>query len=410
MSPSILAHLFKPAKIDIGAFIVRRYAWKVHLLKRKLLIFVWSAKGVAWGGVAITALCFLLRIFIRLRTLRRLLLDDYLILLAWLMLLANAAIWQVEKDDLYDSIAVLSGDLSQPLENFIHETQNSLRAIAAVVILFYSSLWCIKFSFLLFFRPLGDKVERQRLLWWTVFVITAASYFACIGTVEYTCLTSSFSYLECQYFIISSSRVDWSLTAQCATRSAINRQRLSLHYNTAMDVITDALSSQNACCRKRPYWHANIVILVPVNLLWKVQMSLRRKLALASLFSMTILIMVFAIVRVIVVSSYSHQPDQTWLFIWDSIEQTVGRCRSSTTKPWLFLLGSLKLIGSFPKKRYWWPASSHSVPSSCAPLHVIDFPRSKTKWRPQKRFCQLRKASMQNTIQRWSLYPTFWHL
>lgn len=69
-----------------------------------------------------------------------------------------------------------------------------------------------------------------------------------------------------------------------------------------------------------------LVILVPVNLLWRVKISLRRKLALASLFSVTILIMVFAIVRVAVVSAYSHQPDQTWLFLWDSIEQTVGKC------------------------------------------------------------------------------------
>lgn len=113
------------------------------------------------------------------------------------MLLANTIIWQVEKKNLYNSIAILSGELNQPLDEFIQETQNYLRATAAVVILYYSSLWSIKFSFLMFFRPLGDKVEKQRVLWWFVFVITVASYFGCIGTVEYECLTSSFSYLAC---------------------------------------------------------------------------------------------------------------------------------------------------------------------------------------------------------------------
>ena len=60
----------------------------------------------------------------------------------------------------------------------------------------------------------------------------------------------------------------------------------------------------------------NLVILVPVNLLWKVQISLRKKLALAVEFSITIIIMVFAINRVVVVSSFSRQLDQTWLYMW----------------------------------------------------------------------------------------------
>lgn len=113
------------------------------------------------------------------------------------MLLANTIIWQVEKKDLYNSIAFLSGELRQPLDEFVQETQRYLRTTAVVVVLYYSSLWSIKFSFLMFFRPLGDRVERQRILWWFVFTITLASYFGCIGTVEYKCLTSSFSYLEC---------------------------------------------------------------------------------------------------------------------------------------------------------------------------------------------------------------------
>ena len=33
--------------------------------------------------------------------------------------------------------------------------------------------------------------------------------------------------------------------------------------------------------------------------------------------------MVFAIIRVVVVSSYSHQPDQTWLYLWSGVEQAV---------------------------------------------------------------------------------------
>lgn len=67
----------------------------------------------------------------------------------------------------------------------------------------------------------------------------------------------------------------------------------------------------------------SLVILVPVNLLWSVRLSLRKKLALGSIFSITVFIMVFAVIRVVVVSSYSSMPDMSWLYMWSSIEQTV---------------------------------------------------------------------------------------
>lgn len=67
------------------------------------------------------------------------------------------------------------------------------------------------------------------------------------------------------------------------------------------------------------------VITVPVSMLWKVQISLRQKLALAGIFSITVFVMIFAIIRVVVISSQSDQPDQTWLYTWSAIEQAVGK-------------------------------------------------------------------------------------
>lgn len=58
-------------------------------------------------------------------------------------------------------------------------------------------------------------------------------------------------------------------------------------------------------------------------MLWNVQISLRQKMALAGLFCITFVIMVFAVIRVAVVSAASQRPDPTWLYMWSSIEQTV---------------------------------------------------------------------------------------
>ena len=114
--------------------------------------------------------------------------------------------------------------------------------------------------------------------------------------------------------------------AHCAQAPGpIRFQRLTLRANMILDVITDALSKYFS-----PFLsllirllNDSLVILVPVNLLWKVRLSIRKKFALGGIFSITVIIMIFAIVRVVVVSSRSQQPDQTWLYMWSFIEQGV---------------------------------------------------------------------------------------
>ena len=66
---------------------------------------------------------------------------------------------------------------------------------------------------------------------------------------------------------------------------------------------------------------------IPASILWNVRISLRRKLALFGIFSLTVVTMVFAIVRVVVITARSKEPDQSWLYMWSSIEQTI--CTSS---------------------------------------------------------------------------------
>lgn len=65
--------------------------------------------------------------------------------------------------------------------------------------------------------------------------------------------------------------------------------------------------------------------MIPINLVWQVKIQWKKKLALVGLFSLVIITMVFAIVRVVVVTdATSRQPDTSWLYLWSSIEQAVG--------------------------------------------------------------------------------------
>ena len=93
------------------------------------------------------------------------------------MNLANAALWQKTANKLYAVIAVDNVQRSLP----------PLHSILTSYLLYYTALWSIKLSFLLFFRKLGIDIRRQRIFWYCVLGYTVASYIICLGTIDYKC-------------------------------------------------------------------------------------------------------------------------------------------------------------------------------------------------------------------------------
>lgn len=68
--------------------------------------------------------------------------DDGLVLFAWVVLLINSILWQVDKDALYENLAV--GQLYPPPANFEQQMEQYLRRSVAVIAFFYTGLWSIK--------------------------------------------------------------------------------------------------------------------------------------------------------------------------------------------------------------------------------------------------------------------------
>ena len=63
---------------------------------------------------------------------------------------------------------------------------------------------------------------------------------------------------------------------------------------------------------------------IPIRMLWRVQMSLSRKVVLGGIFSLAVITCVFAIVRITVISISTRQPDTSWSYLWSSVEQCIG--------------------------------------------------------------------------------------
>lgn len=96
--------------------------------------------------------------------------------------------------DMYELMGVSAG-LEPPGPTFVIDSDNYSKASTAVQIFFYSTLWSVKISFLIFFRRLGKNVRRQKFLWWPIFSFTVATYIASVGMIQYRCLINSLLYL-----------------------------------------------------------------------------------------------------------------------------------------------------------------------------------------------------------------------
>ena len=202
---------------------------------------------------------------------------------------------------LYQFKAITSGQSWPPPSTFVNNTERYSKGSLVVLVSFYTSLWAVKNSFLIFFKRLGQNVRWQKILWWCVFALSIATLLACIGNIQYRCLVSPLR----------------EIVSYCTNESALSFQQITLKLHTTIDVLTDVTSNA------RPHsWRSQsltaTVMSIPISLLWK-------KLALMSIFSLVIFTMVFAIVRAAVVSLFRRQLDATWLYMWRSIEQVAGR-------------------------------------------------------------------------------------
>lgn len=196
-----------------------------------------------WASVAVAIIFVAFRFIARIRIFGRLQLDDGLVLFAWLALLINVVLWQTGADSLYEYIAVTSRQLWPPPLGFEHRFEVFLRKDAATLILFYTGLWSVKLSFLLFFKRLGQNVRHQGKIWWVVLAITVAAYIVGVGTIPYRCMVSSFSYMWCKCLSRSMVRNRLTTGVHCEDPGPVRFNKISLQANMILDVVTDALSS-----------------------------------------------------------------------------------------------------------------------------------------------------------------------
>lgn len=81
-------------------------------------------------------------------------------------------------------------------------------------------------------------------------------------------------------------------------------------------------------------------MILPWKLLWVVQLSRKEKFGIGSVVGLGIVIVAFAIVRIVVTNTAGTHPEPLWLAVWSSVETSVAVIVVSSTALKVFLVKS----------------------------------------------------------------------
>jgi hypothetical protein len=159
-------------------------------------------------------------------------------------------------------------------------------------------------------------LPRYMKAWWVCFVLVLALYLASIASNLLTCRPLSKYWSSCKYIYDSKFLHLFILTckAGCSDPGDLRSADISIKFATSADVVADIL-----------------IMILPLNLLPKLQVSPRQKLGLAIIFSLGAIIIAFAITRLVQVTKATSNPDPhtladgpVLLSMWSHIESSVS--------------------------------------------------------------------------------------
>ncbi|KAF1998770.1 hypothetical protein P154DRAFT_577634 [Amniculicola lignicola CBS 123094] len=246
--------------------------YPMGLTETVLLASIWSVVGLAF--------CFLpVRLYTRWRTRKRLFWDDFFVVVAWLFVVPCAISATIFREPLVD---LSPGNIFKNV--VVHS-----RVLTMTYILWYTSLFCIKIAFLLFFRRLGtEKIRRLNIQWWIIFTTTISSYFISIAIIPYQCSGGEIKKLDC--------------------RRGGMRNILSISMSCVLDIVTDIL-----------------IMIIPFTILSQVRLSSKQRWILSAIFSLTMLTIMASVVRTaLVLGPQKNSAQFAWNMLWGAVECSVA--------------------------------------------------------------------------------------
>lgn len=201
--------------------------------------------------------------------------DDGLVVLALVCLLAGSIMFSVKIDTTYTVQDVHLFHAKPPL-HFEDLTRQFAKYQWAGAYLFFTSIWSVKGSFLAFYDDMTKRLPPYRRYWWVAIVITVLTY---IGSLL------AYAFLD-------------------GVRFTNNSKNEAIKYQFSADLITDLL-----------------ITSIPLTLAFKSRVPTKQKLGLVGVFSLTFIITIMSIVRFALNAPSNGLTVPSWLQAWSVIEQ-----------------------------------------------------------------------------------------
>jgi hypothetical protein len=145
-----------------------------------------SEKAIQWAGTGVALLLLAIRLIIRMRTFRKLTLDDVFLIFAFACLIAYDILWTIQLPHVYTLIGVQAQAVPITV-SVLEDVATTLRRLVAFNVLFVCCLWAVKASFLAFFLSLERDVPGKKIWSWIVVFVTVGTFVGSIGTYDWKC-------------------------------------------------------------------------------------------------------------------------------------------------------------------------------------------------------------------------------
>ncbi|RAQ41748.1 hypothetical protein AFGD_001255 [Aspergillus flavus] len=286
----------------------------------------WRDYVLFWGLYLIALILMALRVASRISIRERLKADDYFAFSSFALLSVETAIHTAAVSPYIDAFnaAQNSADFGNALSESPALRENVtvvLRYSFASLIIFWLTVWCVKFSMLFFLRPIMLPIPVYLEGWYIVFGFTVMNLVGCFLIQFFGCLPFGLN-----FSIDNDSCV-----------SGNSREPGKLYGTTALDTLSDVM-----------------IVILPTRHLFELPATKRQKAGLVVIFALGWIIVTlpsylsiaallamglvsdktdqiaFSLVRAIHASragdDFLGPINQRWLAIWSHVECVVGQC------------------------------------------------------------------------------------
>ncbi|KAL9628181.1 MAG: hypothetical protein Q9204_006056 [Flavoplaca sp. TL-2023a] len=219
------------------------------------------------------------RIYVRAKLNHKFYVDDGFFSLAVVTLIAGTIMTYLDIPYIYLQQNVQAGSQAPPAD-FIQQLLTSVKIQNAAVVLLSTTVFAIKLAFLAFFRGLIRRLKKLEIWWWCVLVIVILS------SIFLICA----NFITCPYY---DKRILGS------------------------EVCVPERSTKTECDFEG-------IISIPIALLWRVRIDLRRKLALGTMLCLSVFTIITVIVKISGGNTVAGQIDSSWVIFWLHMEAAVA--------------------------------------------------------------------------------------